>query len=151
MVQQMVLTKLIAILHNFKLNINFFFFVVFVKKGDLDIHISKIKHESRILVEEGDITIKMIDTQPVKLTVDANQIIPDTKFDKHGKLEQRKDGPTTMHYSASIHPNVFSPALTVIAENGKVILESQDWAASLGLKMAPPKYKKDELQLWNML
>jgi len=120
---------------------------VFVKKGDLDIHISKIKHESRILVEEGDITIKMIDTQPLKLTIDANQIIPDTKFAQHGKLEQRKGGPTTMHYSASIHPNVFSPALTVIAENGKVILESQDWAASLGLKMPTPKYKKDELQL----
>jgi len=120
---------------------------VFVKNGDLEIHISKIKHESRILVEEGDITIKMIDTHPVKLTVDANHIIPDTKFAKHGKLEQRKDGPTTMHYSASIHPNVFSPALTVIAENGNVILESQDWAASLGLKMATPKYKKDELQL----
>ena len=113
----------------------------------MDIHISKIKHESRILVEEGDITIKMIDTQPLKLTIDANQIIPDTKFAQHGKLEQRKGGPTTMHYSASIHPNVFSPALTVIAENGKVILESQDWAASLGLKMPTPKYKKDELQL----
>ena len=51
------------------------------------------------------------------------------------------------NYSASIHPNVFSPALTIIAENGNVILESQDWAASLGLKMATPKYKKDELQL----
>ena len=69
------------------------------------------------------------------------------KFAKHGKLESRNNLPTTMHYSASIHPNVFSPALTIIAENGNVILESQDWAASLGLKMATPKYKKDELQL----
>jgi len=120
---------------------------VFVKKGDLEIHISKINHESRILVEEGDITVKMIDTHPLKLTVDANHIIPDTKFAKLGKLENRKGLPTTMHYSASIHPNVFSPALTIIAENGNVILESQDWAASLGLKMATPKYKKDELQL----
>jgi len=120
---------------------------VFVKKGDLDIHISQIKHESRILVEEGDITVKMIDTHPLKLTIDANHIIPDTKFAKHGKLESRNNLPTTMHYSASIHPNVFSPALTIIAENGNVILESQDWAASLGLKMATPKYKKDELQL----
>jgi len=112
---------------------------VFVKKGDLDIHISQIKHESRILVEEGDITVKMIDTHPLKLTIDANHIIPDTKFAKHGKLESRNNLPTTMHYSASIHPNVFSPALTIIAENGNVILESQDWAASLGLKMATPK------------
>ena len=46
-----------------------FAFTVFVKKGDLEIHISKINHESRILVEEGDITIKMIDTHPLKLTV----------------------------------------------------------------------------------
>ena len=120
---------------------------IFVKKGDLEIHVNQIKHESRIVVEEGDITLKMIDTHPVKLTIDANQIIPDTKFAKHGKLEKRKDSTatTTMHYSASIHPNVFSPPLTVIAENGNVVLESQDWAASLGLKMAHPKYKGGKL------
>ncbi len=50
--------------------------------------------------------------------------IPDTKFAQHGKLVQEKDGPTIMYYSASIHPNFLSTALTVIAENGKVILES---------------------------
>ena len=64
-----------------------------------------------------------------------------------GKLEQRKDITGTMHYSASIQPNVFSPTLTVIAENGNVVLESQDWAASLGLKMATPKYTEDKLNL----
>ena len=58
---------------------------VFVKKGDLEIHISKISHESRILVEEGDINIKMIDTHPVKLSIDANEVIPDTKFAQYGK------------------------------------------------------------------
>jgi len=121
---------------------------IFVKKGDLEIHVSQIKHESRILVEEGDVILKMIDTHPVKLSIDANQIILDTKFSKHGKLEQRQDESSKgMHYSASIHPNVFSPALTVIAENGNVILESQDWAASLGLKLANPKYTGDELKL----
>ena len=67
------------------------------------------------------------------------------KFTKVGKLEKRRDVPNTMHYSASIQPNVFSPALTVIAENGEVILESQDWAASLGLKMAHPKYSREKL------
>eukprot|EP00093_Oithona_nana_P010922 10922.XXX_208276_209579_1 [CDS] Oithona nana genome sequencing. len=121
---------------------------IFVKKGDLEIHVSQIKHESRILVEEGDVILKMIDTHPVKLSIDANQIILDTKFSKYGKLEQRQDQSSTcMHYSASIHPNVFSPALTVIAENGNVIVESQDWAASLGLKLANPKYTGDELKL----
>ena len=119
---------------------------IFVKKGDLEIHVSQIKHESRILVEEGDITLKMIDSHPVKLTIDANQIILDTNFSKHGKLEQKQSS-STMHYSASIHPNVFSPALTVIAENGNVVLESQDWAASLGLKLATPKYTGDEVKL----
>ena len=29
----------------------------------------------------------------------------------------------------------FSPTLVVIASNGNVILESQDWAASLGFKI----------------
>ena len=37
---------------------------IFVKKGDLEIHVSQIKHESRILVEEGDVILKMIDTHP---------------------------------------------------------------------------------------
>lgn len=144
---------------------------IFVKKGDLEIHISQIKHESRILVEEGDITLKvilkfanlkyfknkkklhqfdfafqMIDTHPVKLNINANQIIPDTKFAQYGKLEKGQTA-STMQYSASIQPNVFSPSLTVIAENGNVVLESQDWAASLGLKMATPKYNEEKLKL----
>ena len=69
----------------------------------------------------------------------------DVKFNKVGKLEKRSDVPNTMHYFASIQPNVFSPALTVIAENGNVILESQDWAASMGLKLAHPKYTPSTL------
>ena len=47
-----------------------------MKKGDVELHISKISQESRILVEEGDITIKMIDTHPVKITIDATEIYP---------------------------------------------------------------------------
>ncbi|TRY70715.1 hypothetical protein TCAL_16365 [Tigriopus californicus] len=35
----------------------------------------------------------------------------------------------------AIQPDKFSPSLLVIAENGDVIVDSQDWAASLGLKM----------------
>ncbi len=112
---------------------------IFVKKGDLDVHISQIKHESRIHVEEGNITLKMIDSHPIKITIDANQVIPDTKFSKHGTIEARKDSPNTVHYSAAIQPNVFSPTLTVVAENGNVVLESQDWAASLGIKLPHPK------------
>merc|ERR1719242_1650985 len=61
---------------------------IFVKKGDVELHISKINQESRILVEDGDITVKMIDTHPVKITIDANQIIPDVKFQNLGKLNK---------------------------------------------------------------
>ena len=56
---------------------------IFVKKGDVELHISQIKHESRILVEDGDIIIKMIDTYPVKITIDANQIIPGNMVHNH--------------------------------------------------------------------
>ena len=68
---------------------------IFVKKGDVELHISQIKHESRILVEDGDIIIKMIDTYPVKITIDANQIIPGNsqwarKFKKVKKTHQIK-------------------------------------------------------------
>ena len=58
----------------------------------------------------------------------------DIKFANHGKIvtEESSD---LKHYFAAIHPNSFSPSMVVIAENGKVVLESQDWAASLGLKL----------------
>ena len=56
---------------------------IFVKKGDVELHISKISQESRILVEEGDITIKMIDTHPVKITIDATEIYPGTRSKYH--------------------------------------------------------------------
>ena len=75
-----------------------------------------------------------------------NSII-DVKFHNIGKLEQSLDAPNTMHYSASIQPNVFSPALTIIAENGNVVLESTDWAAAMGLKLAHPKYTKENLDV----
>jgi len=52
-----------------------------------------------------------------------------------------------MYYSAPIHPNIFSSAFTVIAVNSKDILETQDWAAGLGLKMPTSNYKKFELKL----
>lgn len=112
---------------------------IFVKKGDLEVHISRVKHESRIHVEDGDIVLKMSESFPVKITIDANRVIPDTKFAAHGKIETRPSGSPAVHYSAAIQPNVFSPTLTVIAENGNVILESQDWAASLGFKVPSPE------------
>ena len=62
-----------------------------MKKGDVELHISKISQESRILVEEGDITIKMIDTHPVKITIDATEIYPGKVVKKHKKRRYSLD------------------------------------------------------------
>ena len=105
---------------------------IFVKRGDIDCHISQIRHESRIHAEEGDIVLRLPDSAPLKIAIDANEIIPDVKFKLHGKLSAKDNH---VHYFATIQPDQFSPTLVVIAENGRVILESQDWAASLGLKL----------------
>jgi len=103
---------------------------VFVKKGDIDIQVSKVKHESRIHVEEGDITLKISDNYPVKVSVNASEIIPDTKFNSYGTVTRTKDE-NYQHYYGIIQQEKFSPTLEVIAENGRVVIESQDWAASV--------------------
>jgi len=110
---------------------------VFVKKGDVDVHISRLLAESRIHVEKGDIRVRINDAHPLKINIDANDVIPDAKFQAIGTMEARPAGPGK-HFACSIQPDKFSPSLVVVAEDGNVILESQDWAASLGLKL-PPK------------
>ncbi len=101
-------------------------------------------NESRVHVEKGDVYLRISDAYPVKISIDANDVIPDTKFKAHGQVETREEGTTGMggvtqgpskHYFCAIQPEKFSPNLIVIAEDGNVILESQDWAASLGLKL----------------
>lgn len=109
---------------------------VFVKKGEIECQVSQITHESRIHSEEGDIVLKIADSFPLKVSIDADEIIPDLKFKAYGTIE-RKDHHA--HYSATIKPDKFSPSLHVIAENGRVIVESQDWAASLGFKLPMQK------------
>eukprot|EP00088_Acartia_fossae_P063980 TRINITY_DN7845_c0_g2_i1.p1 TRINITY_DN7845_c0_g2~~TRINITY_DN7845_c0_g2_i1.p1 ORF type:complete len:396 (+),score=83.35 TRINITY_DN7845_c0_g2_i1:51-1238(+) len=108
---------------------------VFVKDGDVDIQVSKVGHESRIHVEEGDITLKLTDTFPLKVCVTANEIILDTKFSQYGNIDDKKYDDGYKHYFGTIQPEKFSPTLQVVAENGRVIVESQDWAASLGFKL----------------
>ena len=102
----------------------------------MDVHISRLLAESRIHVEKGDIRVRINDSHPLKINIDANDVIPDTKFQAIGTVEARA-GPGK-HFACSIQPDKFSPSLVVVAEDGNVILESQDWAASLGLKL-PPK------------
>ena len=103
-------------------------------------HISRLLAESRIHVEKGDIRVRINDAHPLKINIDANDVIPDAKFQAIGTMEARPAeaaGPGK-HFACSIQPDKFSPSLVVVAEDGNVILESQDWAASLGLKL-PPK------------
>ncbi|XP_023336502.1 uncharacterized protein LOC111707592 isoform X2 [Eurytemora carolleeae] len=106
---------------------------VFVKKGDIDVQVSKVTHESRIHVENGDIVLKIADNFPLKVCVTAAEIILDTKFRKYGEISSKDDD--YKHYFGTIQPEKFSPTLQVISEQGQVIVESQDWAASLGFKL----------------
>lgn len=115
---------------------------IFVKKGDVDVHISRLLAESRIHVEEGDIRVRVNDSHPIKINIDANDVIPDAKFQAIGMVEASDRNGPGKHFSCSIQPDKFSPSLIVVAEDGNVILESQDWAASLGLKL-PPKGCKE--------
>jgi len=107
---------------------------VFLKNGHLDIQVSKIKHESRLHVESGDITLKISDNHPLKVCVTAPEIIMDAKFSKYGSINLEKED-NYQHYFGTIQPEKFSPTIQVLAENGRVTIESQDWAASLGFKL----------------
>lgn len=107
---------------------------VFVKKGDVDMQISQVNQESRIHVEEGDISLKISDSFPLKISVNANEIVLDTKFSEYGTISRTQDD-NYQHYFGGIQPEKFSPRIEVIAENGRVVIETQDWAASLACKL----------------
>ena len=49
-------------------------------------HISRIRNESRIHVEDGNIHLKLSDSYPLKLSVDANEIVTDARCSEHGKV-----------------------------------------------------------------
>lgn len=99
---------------------------------------SRVSAESRIHVEDGDVRLRINEAHPIKISIDANDIIPDAKLRNLGVMEVLAKEGMTKHFSCAIHPDKFSPNVLVIAENGRVILECQDWAASLGLKMPMP-------------
>ena len=52
----------------------------------MDAHVSRIRHESRIHVEDGDVHLKLSDSYPIKISIDANDIITDSKLSEHGKV-----------------------------------------------------------------
>jgi len=96
--------------------------------------------------------LRLNENFPLKIDIEANDIIPDIKFGAIGKVEKHQGNRVTdddaagdrAHYFAAIEPNKFSPTLVVVAENGNVILDSQDWAASLGLKLG--KHSLDSMK-----
>ena len=107
---------------------------VFMKKGNLDIQISQVASESRIHVEEGDISLKMADSHPLKLCVTGTEVVTDDKFSKYGDIETKEDD-NHQHYYGRIQPDQFSPLCQVLADSGKVNISAQGWAQSLGLKL----------------
>ena len=53
--------------------------------------------------------------------IEANEIICDAEFMKHGKVSDMDgDEGTTKVYEGSIHPEKFSPTVRIEAENGQV-------------------------------
>ena len=106
---------------------------VFMKKGNLDVQISHVGSESRIHVEDGDISLKMADNHPLKLCVTGTEVVTDEKFAKYGEIETKEDD--HKHYSGRIQPDQFSPLCQVLADSGKVNISAQGWAQSLGLKL----------------
>lgn len=113
---------------------------VFVKKGDLSLQVSRVKAESRVHAEEGNITLKMTDSAPIKLCITAEEIVTDETFSKYGKVELKPDN--YYHYLGDIHPHEFSPTFQVITEKGKVVVESKSWADGLGLKLPKEEAKR---------
>jgi len=105
---------------------------VFIKKGELDIQISHVGDESRIHVEEGDISLKMSDSHPVKVCVTGKEVSTDNKFANFGTVKTKEDN--YQHYLGTIQPDQLSPTCQVVAEKGVVRVENQDWATSMGFK-----------------
>jgi hypothetical protein len=50
------------------------------------------------------------------------------------KVEKKLDS-DHQHFFSAIEPNKFSPTLVVVADNGSVEIEMQDWATSFGVKI----------------
>ncbi len=48
---------------------------------------------------------------------------------------EKKLGKDIQHSFIAIEPNKFSPTLVVVADNGSVEVEMQDWATSFGVKL----------------
>ena len=88
---------------------------VFVKKGNLDLQISNVKSESRFHVEEGDVILKLSDSQPLKVCVTGKQVSVDDKFSGYGDIETKEDN--YQHYFGSIKPDQFRLIFSGVSSN----------------------------------
>lgn len=61
-------------------------------QGEIDCQISRVRTSSRIHIEEGDVHLRVTDTHPLKISIEANDIIPDAHFKKLGEFGERKTG-----------------------------------------------------------
>ena len=107
---------------------------IFINKGDLDIQISRLTNGSKIHVEDGNVSLKLSDSNPMNVSIDAKEIVTDDKFCKQGKTETNKDT-GFMSFITTEQPYSSSESLSVSVKNGKVSVELQDWATSIGFKL----------------
>ena len=69
----------------------------------------------------------------MKVCITANKIELEPKFTKYCEVQRKEDN--YAHYLGIIQQDQFSPTCQIMAENGRVKVESQDWAARLGFKL----------------
>ena len=108
---------------------------VYMKAGRLDMQISCIRGESRVHLEEGDIQLKVSESFPLKLCVTGTQVEADEKFSSYGSIEAKEEEESYEEYNGAVQPDQFSALCQVTADQGRVSLAAQDWAASLGFKL----------------
>ena len=107
---------------------------IFINKGDLDIQISRLTNESKIVVNEGNVNLKLSDSNPMNVSIDAKEIVTDEKFCIQGKIDTIEET-SSMSFTTTAEPNLSSESLFVSSKNGKVSVELQDWATSIGFKL----------------
>ena len=106
---------------------------VFMKAGSLELQVSCVRGESRVQLEQGDIQLRIAESQPLKLCVTGRELTVDEKFSSYGKVEGKEEN--YQQYNGAIQPDQFSALCEVVAEEGRVSVAAQDWASSLGLKL----------------
>ena len=92
--------------------------------GRHEIQISRLKDRSEIRVtDSGHVTLKIPDPCPFGLRIRAQSITLPTSLPPTRKLDQHEE----------FTSGTDSPCIDVDAPNGTVIVEHEDWFASLGL------------------